>query len=326
MQIVANSGVNSQPRLVPLPEAKTHAFMVSHYREPTVHFLWHYHHEVELVWIRRGCGLRYVGKSVERFEAGDLVLLGSRLPHTWASAFDQAGDAEWSVIQFLPGHWSEAFWQLPEVQKLSRFLAQSSRGMKFTGPLPRQIGEQIEMLAEQPAHSFESLIQFLAIFQRLLHAPFRFLNGAHTAGTLTQADPRVERLLEWIHNHFAEPITQAQAGAEVKMSPPAFSRWFKARVGRVFQKYLNELRVAKVCALLADQQNTITLAAYQCGYNNLANFNRRFREITGLTPKEFRSQTQQMQEQHAREFLIRLGTHGAIRLSTKTGFRPEAKS
>ncbi len=317
MRIVSKSEVSRQPRLVPLPEAESHAFMVSHYREPTFHFLWHYHHEVELVWIRQGCGLRYVGKSVERFEAGDLVLLGSRLPHTWASALDQPAEAEWSVIQFLPRHWSEAFWQLPEVRKLNRFLAQSARGVKFTGPAAWQIGEQIEALAAQPAHSFESLIQFLAIFQRLLHAPFRFLNGAHTAGDLTDPDQRVERLLEWIQDHFAEPITQAHAAAGVKMSPPAFSRWFKSRVGRVFQRYLNELRVAKVCALLAGQKIAITQAAFQCGYNNLANFNRRFREITRLTPTEFRSQTQQMQEQHAREFLIRLGTHGAVRLGPK---------
>ena len=313
---VSKSEVRGQPRLVPLPEAGTHAFMVSHYREPTVHFLWHYHHEVELVWIRRGCGLRYVGKSVERFETGDLVLLGSRLPHTWASAWDQPTEAEWSVIQFLPKHWSEAFWQLPEVRKLNHFLAQSARGVKFTGPVTWQIGEQIEALAAQPAHSLESLIQFLAIFQRLLHTPFRYLNGAHIAGDLTEPDSRVERLLEWIQNHFAEPLTQARAAAEVKMSPPAFSRWFKARVGLVFQRYLNELRVAKVCALLADQNKAITQAAFECGYNNLANFNRRFREITRLTPTEFRSQTQQMQQQHAREFLIRLGTHSAVRLAT----------
>ncbi|MGH7954140.1 MAG: hypothetical protein ACREFE_19785, partial [Limisphaerales bacterium] len=169
MQAISRLEVSGQPpRFVPLPEAETHAFMVNQYKEPAFHFLWHYHHEVELVWIRKGCGLRYVGQSVERFEAGDLVLLGSRLPHTWASAFDQPTEAEWSVIQFLPGHWSEKFWQLPEVRKLNHFLAQSVRGAKFTGSSAWQIGEQVEELAAQPSHSFEGLIQFLAIFQWLL--------------------------------------------------------------------------------------------------------------------------------------------------------------
>lgn len=317
MQAVSKPVARGQPRLVPLPEAETHAFMVSRYREPTVHFLWHYHHEVELVWIRKGNGLRYVGRSVERFEAGDLVLLGSRLPHTWASAIDQPPDAEWSVIQFLPEHWSREFWQLPEVQQLNTLLAHAARGLRFTGPAIWEIGEQIEELAAQPSHSFESLIQFLTVFQQLLHTPRQFLNAGHSGFAPADADPRAERLLEWIQNHFAEPVTQAQAAARVNMSPPAFSRWFKGRVGRVFQRYLNELRVAKVCARLADNQESITQAAFKCGYNNLANFNRRFRDITGLTPTEFRSQNRQMQERNAREFLIRLGSHSAVRLPPK---------
>lgn len=310
--------IRSRPRLVPLPEAETHAFMVSRYREPTVHFLWHYHHEVELVWVRKGCGLRYVGRSVERFESGDLVLLGSRLPHTWASTSDQPAEADWSVIQFLPKNWSLEFWQLPEIQKLKIFLAQASRGIRFSGPARWEAGKQIERLVAQNSHSLESLIQFLAIFQHLLHLPCHYLNSKHAGTYLAEADLRLEHVLEWIQRHFAEPITQAQAATEAKMSPPAFSRWFKAHVGLVFQRYLNELRVAKVCARLADHQENITQAAFQCGYNNLANFNRRFREITGLTPTEFRSQTRQMQEQSARKVLIRLGSHGAVRIPPRT--------
>lgn len=299
--------------------------MVSRYREPTVHFLWHYHHEMELVWVRKGRGLRYVGRSVERFEAGDLVLLGSRLPHTWASAFDQPNGAEWCVIQFLPKHWSNEFWLLPEVRKLNVFLAQAARGMRFTGPARWKIGEQIEALIAQPTHSLESLIQFLGIFQHLLRAPFHFLNGADAGIDLAGPDPRLEHLLEWIQDHFAEPITQAQCAAQMKMSPQGFSRWFKLRVGRVFQRYMNELRVAKICAQLVDQHESITQTAFKCGYNNLANFNRRFREITGLSPTEFRSQTRQMQEQRAREFLVRLGSHSAVRISPKAPARSRAR-
>jgi len=325
MTHIRGPGVGEHPQLVPLPEAGAHAFMVSQYREPIFHFLWHYHVEMELVWIRKGSGLRYVGRSVESFESGDLVLLGSRLPHTWASAPNQSSEADWSVIQFLPKHWSDEFWKLPEVNKLNRMFMQAARGLQFTGPTIWQIGEQIEELAKLPAHSLESLIQFLTIFERLLQAPVRHLNTARAAMDSTEMDPRVERMLEWIQNHFAEPITQAQAAAEMKMSPAAFSRWFKARVGRVFQDYLNELRVAKVCGELTESEENVTQVAFRCGYNNLANFNRRFREITGLTPTKFRSQTKQMQEQNARNFLVRLGANSAVRISPKaSSSRPPA--
>src|SRR6185437_13075530 len=264
---------------------------------------------------RKGSGLRYVGGSVERFESGDLVLLGSGLPHTWASDPSDSSEAEWSVIQFLPKHWSAEFWQLPEANKLNRMFAQAAGGMQFTGPAISEIGPLIEELGSVPAHSLESLIQFLTIFERLLHTPFRVLNPVHAKTGSVQKDPRVEHLLAWIQKRIAEPITQAQAAAQVKMSPAAFSRWFKARVGRVFQHYLNEMRVAKVCGQLIDSEESITEVAYRCGYNNLANFNRRFREITGLTPTKFRSQSKQIQEQNARNFVVRLGANSAVRIS-----------
>jgi AraC-like DNA-binding protein len=321
MTKIRRPGVGQNPQLVPLPEAGAHAFMVSQYKEPAFHFLWHYHTEMELVWIRKGSGLRYVGRSVERFESGDLVLLGSGLPHTWASAPNQSSKAEWSVIQFLPKHWSDEFWKLPEVNKLNKLFVQAARGMQFIGPTTSQIGDLIEELSSVPTHTLEGLIQFLTIFERLLQTPFRLLNTVHASMGSIEKDPRVEHLLAWIQSHFAEPITQAQAAAQVKMSPAAFSRWFKLRVGRVFQHYLNELRVAKVCGQLTESEENITEVAYRCGYNNLANFNRRFREITGLTPTKFRSQTKHTQEQNARNFLVRLGANSAVRISPRASLK-----
>jgi len=305
--------IRGKPRLVPLPEAETHAFMASRYREPKVHFLWHYHHEVELVWFRKGHGLQYVGRSVEKFKSGDLILIGSRLPHTWASAASQSG-ADWSVLQFLPENWSRDFWQLPEVRQLDEFLSKASRGIRFSGLNRWKIGREIESLVSQKSQSLESLIRFLGILQQLLKLPHEYLNEGKTGSDLAESDPRVEHVLTWIQGHYTGPITQAQAAARLKMSPQAFSRWFKTRVGRVFQRYLNELRVAKVCARLADHQESVTQAAFKCGYNNLANFNRRFREITGQSPTQFRSQSRQMQEQGARKALLRLGSRGAVRL------------
>jgi len=137
--------------------------------------------------------------------------------------------------------------------------------MKFTGPTVWSIGEKIEALVSQFSYSIENLIQFLTIFQHLLSTPYYYLNDAHWAGDSAKMDTRTELLLEWIREHLAE----AEAAAQVKMSPPAFSRWFKARLGRVFQRYINELRVAKVCARLADTGEGITQAAFECGYNNL---------------------------------------------------------
>jgi hypothetical protein len=110
---------------------------------------------MKLVWIRKGSGLRYVGRSVERFASGDLVLLGSHLPHTWASAPNQSSEANWSVIQFLPKHWSEEIWRLPEVNKFSKMFALAARGMQFTGETIWQVGHQIEFRRKLPSTDFQ---------------------------------------------------------------------------------------------------------------------------------------------------------------------------
>lgn len=315
MHTVRHATISERPSLVLVLEARTHAFLATQYREPAHHFLWHYHPETELVWNRQGQGMRYVGKSVERFEAGDLVLLRGNVPHTWASAPEQRGEAIWTVIHFLPEHWGAEFWHLQELRKLRALLAENAHDIRFTGKGVWKIGEAIEELAATPAGDVGSVIKFLSICEELVRTPHYSLGSLAASGGVSDPDPRLHTVLDWLEHHIALPVSQSTAAAEVNMSAAVFSRWFKQRVGCTFQRYLNELRVARVCAWLVNGPESITEAAFGCGYNNLANFNRRFREITGLTPTEFRSQTRQMQECSLHKFLMRLGRHEAVRVA-----------
>ena len=259
--------------------------------------------------------MRYVGKSVERFEPGDLVLIGANLPHMWAAADQEAAS---TVVHFLLQRWGTDFWQLPEVRKLRRLLAMAARGLRFTGPEAWETGRAVDELAAQPTHDLRSLVRFLSVCERLTRTPHYALNSPPGKETSIERDPRLSQILEWIQRHVVEPLTQEQAAAEVDMSPAAFSRWFKKHVGRVFHRHLNELRVAMVCAKLSSAQESITEVAFQCGYNSLANFNRRFREITGFTPSEFRLRTRRMQQDGERPFVMRLGRNGAVRATPMT--------
>jgi AraC-like DNA-binding protein len=94
------------------------------------------------------------------------------------------------------------------------------------------------------------------------------------------------------------------------MVPAVFSRWFKQHMGRTFQRYVNEVRIARVCARLVDSKENITSAAVNSGYQNLANFTRRFLEITGLTPKEFRDKARQTLKTSPNRIVLRDGLHG----------------
>ena len=100
----------------------------------------------------------------------------------------------------------------------------------------------------------------------------------------------MERVIAHIHAHLTGDVDRAGAARAAHLSAGAFSRFFKLRTGKTLPEYVNELRVGRACRLLADESRKVTDVALDCGFRNLANFNRRFREITRLTPRDYRRQ------------------------------------
>jgi AraC-like DNA-binding protein len=284
---LATSG--EPPAYIAIPATRSRAFLARNYHEKSHRFIWHYHPEWELTWTSSGRGQRHVGCSVEPFEPGDLVLLAGNLPHTWHSDVNDTEDARCSVIQFEPKLWGDAFWSLPELQKFRALCDASLRGIRFYGPGVKEVGERMFRLAEHSVPDFEAFARWVEIIDLLLKLPFVSLNAS--GDSAPKPNPRLQQLLEWIEERSTGELTQGQVAAYMRMSPASFSRWFKAHMGCVFQRYLNELRVARVCTALADSGTSVTEAAFSAGFNNLGNFNRRFREITGLSPKQYRLQT-----------------------------------
>ena len=209
MQKILAAKINEDPSFVPLPEAREHAFVYSQFQEPRFHFYWHYHREVELSFIRRGTGLRYVGRSVEPCGSGDLVLLGSNLPHKWGSPSDQPGGACWTVIQLLPERWGNAFWQMPEMKNLQKLFKQAECGIQFAGNEVEKIGEIMESIGDLPPLSFDSFVALFEICRLLLAADRRPLNASPTPLTGFCNDQLLQRSSHLLINnrtiHYPRP-------------------------------------------------------------------------------------------------------------------------
>ncbi|MEO5716366.1 MAG: AraC family transcriptional regulator [Luteolibacter sp.] len=291
MDTTATSGYG-QPFLWGLRATKSRGFTAENHSAPSNLFQWHYHPEWEIVFVRAGSGTRHVGESVEKFGPGDLVMFPANVPHTWFSSSDQVGNSRHTVIHFLPKVWGEAFWKLPEVGKFHELCQRAQRGIRFTGEGVEEVGERMEALGANDEPSIPALVELLKIFDLLPKLEVHSLN-AFKDGPSGWQNARLAEMLDWLDSHLGDQITQQQVAEKMLMSPAAFSRWFKIHMGCVFSRYLTEIRVARVCSEIAHGKLSITEAAYLSGFNNLSNFNRRFLEVTGLTPTVFREQIQQ---------------------------------
>jgi AraC-like DNA-binding protein len=253
-------------------------------RESAFDFAWHYHREYELTLITVGEGTRYVGTTVEHYRPGDLVLLGPDLPHTYAS---EPGEelAEAVVAQFRHDFLGQEFFALPQFHRLDGLLARSARGLRF-GHDARELVAGLPHL-DAPART----VALLDVLCRLAadDTATSITAPGYAAAPGTVVRDRVDAVCRYLQQAHTEPVSQTEVAALAHMSPTSFSRFFRQTMGRTVTDYVNQLRVETACSLLTSTTLPVTEVAARSGYRNLANFNRRFRELKGLRPTDYRA-------------------------------------
>jgi AraC-like DNA-binding protein len=260
-------------------------------RERAFGFGWHYHREYELTLITEGEGTRYVGTTVERYRPGDLVLLGPDLPHTFTSE-PYEGMAEAAVTQFRHDFLGPGFFALPQFLGIDGLLARSARGLRFGG-----VGEDMRaVLTGLPR--LEPTAQTVALLDVLRHlaadsAATPITGPGYAPAPSNATRDRIDAVCRHLQQTHTEPVRQEDVAALAHMSPTSFSRFFRAAMGRTLTDYVNQLRVETACSLLTGTSLPVTEVAARAGYRNLSNFNRRFRELKGLRPTEYRAAHQQ---------------------------------
>ena len=255
---------------------------------------WHYHEECELSFIVKGRGTRFVGDSVEPFGPGDLVFLGPNLPHCWVSDNDHR-DNEMQVLQFHLNCLGDEFFQTPEAHLVRKMIAQGARGIHFIGADRDQIVELLNSV--ENSSGLQRLATFLQLLDKLSRSDATTLLTSDVFETDRSQfhSARLHKVMVFVRDNLNKEIKQTDVAELVSMTPQSFSRFFKASTGRTFVSFVNLMRITEACRLLTSGEQDIMDIAYQCGYANLSNFNRRFAEIKHLTPSEYRRQHQALQ-------------------------------
>ena len=254
---------------------------------------WHYHPEYEFVLVTKSYGRRMVGDNIGYFDEGDLVFMGSLLPHVWVNdqKFIQGNAgylAEASVIHFTEDFLGENIFEIPEMQVFRKFLLLSSRGIEIKGKTREEINTiMVNMLS---MNGLQRLSSLLLIFDMLsvsvefdLLASPGFIETAHY-----KESERLNKILEYVMQNFDEDINLSMAASMMNMGVTSFCNFFKDNYRMTFVEYINTVRIGHACKLLFEKDQPIAQVAYECGYNSLANFNRQFKKYKRLNPSEYK--------------------------------------
>ncbi len=250
---------------------------------------WHYHPEVELVYINTGVGKRQVGTHLSNYQDGDLILIGSYLPHTGFTK-GLAENQKEIVIQFKSDIFEIAFQNLQELKQINQLLELSKKGIVFEGPIKEDIGLRMEGL------QYETQIDAFLTFVKILHdlakeKDKKILNaGGYAFISSPTENKRLKIIFNYIRDHFMEPIALDDISAQVFMTPQSFCRFFKKSTNKTFITFLNEYRINHATKLLSETDVDVKTICYESGFNNLSNFFRNFRKITELTPNAYREE------------------------------------
>lgn len=250
---------------------------------------WHFHPELELVYVNKGQGKRHIGNHLSYFNNSQLLLIGPNLPHNGFTDRLTTNGFE-TLIQFKEDFLGKDFFELPEMKKIKELFERSKKGILFGSETKIKVGYKIEKLVDKKG--FKKLLVFLEILNILSKtSDYTILNvDGYAVETELQDSSKLDIIYKYINNNFKDHISLDQIANVANMTVPAFCRYFKKVTGKTFTKLVNEYRVVHATKLLSESTMSITDISFECGFNNFSHFNKLFKEITGKNASGYRKE------------------------------------
>ena len=249
----------------------------------------HYHEELELNFIMNAKGAkRVVGDHMDEIDDIELVLVGSNLPHVWLTHKCKSKEIREITIQFHKDLLDEKFLRRNQLNFIRGMLEKSARGILFSKKTIEQITPRLIALNQK--QGFDSVLELISILHDLSTSRnMQFLSDSTFNNTeFSYNSRRIEKVFEYMNQNFDKPVSLTEAAKIASMTDVSFSRFFKRRTGITFIDSLTEMRLGHASRLLIDTTQSVAEIAYNCGFNNISNFNRIFKKKKHCTPKEFR--------------------------------------
>lgn len=251
---------------------------------------WHFHPEIELIYINKGQGKTHIGNHLSYFNNSQLILIGANLPHNGFTDRLTAQGTE-TTIQFKPDFLGKDFLNISEAVNIVSLFKLAKKGVRFKVKTKQILGEKIDKLIEYDG--LERSIKLLEILRYLaLTDDYEILNADGVAfETEAQDSSKIGMIFKYVNKNFHSHIALDEIADKVSMTVPAFCRYFKKATGKTFTQVVNEYRVVHATKLLSENtQMSIADVCFDCGFNNFSHFNKVFNEITGKSASQYRKE------------------------------------
>jgi len=278
-----------KPALEYLPKESTESFVVRYFDYDYYPTPWHYHPEYEIVMVTQSTGKRFIGDHIGNFAPGDLAFIGPNIPHTYRNdekyyRKDDRLRAQSIVIHFSESSLGNDMLSLPEAHLLRKLFNYSKQGLDIGGKTREKVSTKLFEIVE-----LTGLRRWFCLMEILV-----LLAESKDVYPITQwpqieynekESKRLWEVFDWIDSNFERNITLSQAAEIAQMNENAFSRFFSKRTRKTFSGFVQKLRLQKAAKLLIENDElSITQICYECGYNNISNFNRQFLNYYQMNP------------------------------------------
>lgn len=243
----------------------------------------HQHEEIQVSYIVKGRGKLIVADSVHQYEDGDVFVIGSKSPHLFQS-FEQEENSSYMISLFFTEKvFSDLFLRIQELHEISSFFNQSDVGFRL---LSNKSIVQKTLLKLSKANKFSKFLLFLKLIKKLCESDTKVLTQfVYQKKISNNEGQRMQAIFDYVMNNFQNDITLDTVSELAYMTPNAFCRFFKQRTNKTFFQFLIELRIEHACQLLIKNEDlSIAQISSKSGFKSISNFNRKFKEIKGITP------------------------------------------
>lgn len=282
-----------KPHFHKVPVSLQSSFSIRHDVQRCFPTTWHLHPELELHYVIKGEGVRFIGDNISNFSPGEILFMGQNLPHTWRCKeeyFQENSNlqVEAIVLQFLPTCLGKDFLSLPEAYLIPKLLEKAKRGMVLGGKSREKIGEL--MFAALQATNLDRIILLLSIIKILAESKdYHSISSPHAFYKSDDVETqRLNTVCAYTLANYKKNISLEEIASISNLSVTSFCRYFKQMTNKTYNDFLTEIRISHACRLLIEDRLPTELICFQCGFNNISNFYRHFKNITSLTPLEYK--------------------------------------